>query len=130
MVIKMKRVKPAIIMLLLIPAVIFISHFYLKNVTGKMSDILGRAQQLAQNGDNDGAAELVSEFNGEWDKNKAIIATFVKHNELDTVNLSAAKLQPYIKNDNTGDFCAECETLKVQLKHIWESEKFSLDNIF
>jgi uncharacterized protein YpmB len=125
----MKKIKPTIIILIIIPIIIFSSHSYLKNVTSAMSETLNSAQMLAQSGDINGAVKMVDKFNNQWDKYKGVIATFIKHNELDIVNLSAAKLKPLIKNDNKGDFLAECESLKVQLHHIWETEKFSVDNI-
>jgi len=125
----MKKIKPTIIILIIIPIIIFSSHSYLKNVTSAMSETLNSAQMLAQSGDINGAVKMVDKFNNQWDKYKGVIATFIKHNELDIVNLSAAKLKPLIKNDSKGDFLAECESLKVQLHHIWETEKFSVDNI-
>jgi hypothetical protein len=115
--------------LIIIPGIIFASHIYLKDVTVSMSRTIGSAKTFMQEGKKKEAAQQVAAFESSWNSNKMIIATFIRHSELDTVNLSAARLQPYLDNDDTGDFCAESESLQVQLKHIWETEKFSLDNV-
>lgn len=125
----MKRVKLAIAILIIIPVLVFSSHYYLKHATTSMSQILCKSETLAQQGKKKEAAKQVASFQSEWDKNKAIMSIFIRHDELDTVNLSTAKLKPYLDDDSTSDFCAESETLKFQLHHIWETEKFSIDNV-
>lgn len=125
----MKRLKMAIALLILIPALIFMCHIYLKNVTDSMGEVLYYAEQDLQQGKNKEAANQLAAFNNKWEHNKGILATFIKHSELDTVNLAVAKLKPYLNDGDKGEFCAESEALRVQLHHIWESEKFSIDNV-
>jgi hypothetical protein len=125
----MKKLKLAISILILIPILIFSSHYYLRHATTSMSQILSKSETLVEQGKKKEAAKQVASFQSEWNKNKAIMSVFIRHDELDTVNLSAAKLEPYLDDNSTSDFCAESETLKFQLHHIWETEKFSIDNV-
>lgn len=125
----MKRVKIAIAFLVLIPVLIFSVHIYLRRVTQDMSGTLAQAQTLMDEGKNKEAAKQVAAFNTKWGHNKNFLATFIKHSELDTVNLSSAKLIPFINNDDTGDFDAESESLQIQIHHLWEIEQFSIGNI-
>ena len=125
----MKRVKIAIAFLVLIPVLIFSMHIYLRRVTRDMSDTLAQAQTLMDEGKNKEAAKQVAALNAKWDHNKNFLATFIKHSELDTINLSSARLIPFINNDETGDFDAESESLQIQIHHLWEIEQFSIGNI-
>lgn len=125
----MKRVKIAVAFLILIPVLIFSLHIYLRRVTQDMSATLAQAQTLMDEGKNKEAAKQVAAFTAKWDHSKGVLATFIKHSELDTVNLSSARLMPYITHEETGDFDAESDSLQVQLHHLWEIEKFSIDNI-
>lgn len=95
-----------------------------------MNKIISSAQSEAAAGDKKEAANQVAAFEKSWDNNKRIMGCFIRHSELDTVNQSAAKLMPYLDDDNLTNFTAECKTLQMQLHHIMETEKFSFDNLF
>lgn len=95
-----------------------------------MSDTLRTAQQYAEQKEYEKAYESVEQFIKKWEKGNKIIATFVKHTELDTIDQSKSKLLPYLKSKDIVDFNSECEAIKAQLAHILHSEEFSLDNIF
>lgn len=94
-----------------------------------MDKHIGNAEKLLAQGNKEQAAKQVAAFTSSWEKNKPIMGTFIRHSELDVVNLSSAKLKPYMNGGDTAEFYAECESLKIQLHHIWETEKFSLDNV-
>lgn len=126
----MKRVKIAVAILILLPLLIFCVHLYLKQATEKMSDALVEAQTALLEGDKENAALQVAAFQKSWNSNKMVLGTFIRHAELDIINLSSVKLMPYLTNDENAEFFAEAESLKTQLKHLWESEKFNIDNIF
>lgn len=95
-----------------------------------MSDIINNAEKSAVSGDIDMAAKQIDSFESEWTFNRHIYAAFIRHAEIDLANQSAAKLRTYLKDEDKTDFIAECETLRMQIKHIADSEHFSLDNIF
>lgn len=109
---------------------IFSSHLFLNSTTQRMSDIINSAEKSAVSGNIDAASNQIDAFESEWAFNKHVYAAFIRHAEIDLANQSAAKLRTYLKDENKTDFIAECETLRMQIKHIAESERFSLDNIF
>ena len=94
-----------------------------------MADKLSDAEDSARKGDTLLSAKQLDEFSVEWNKNKRVFATFIRHAELDIANQSAAKLKPYLQNEDKSNFYGECETLKMQMHHISETERFSIDNI-
>lgn len=125
----MKRVKLAVAILLSIPVLIALTHLYLSRVTAQMNSYLRESYTLAEKGDNEQAKEKLEIFQTIWKKNDRIIATFIRHSELDTANLAAAKLLPLLENNEKGEFIAESQALELQFRHIWESEKFTFDNV-
>lgn len=126
----MKRLKLAVGILIVLPIIIALSHIYLNSTTDKMADVISAAEKSARSGDISSSARQLDEFSTEWDHNKRIFATFIRHAELDFANQSAAKLKSYLDNDDKSNFYGECETLKMQIHHIAETERFSIDNIF
>ena len=125
----MKKVKVAIAILIIMPILIGISHIYLNHASDQMADKISDAEDSARNGDISLSEKQLDEFSVEWNNNKRIFATFIRHAELDIANQSAAKLKPYLRNADKSNFYGECETLKMQMHHISETEKFSIDNI-
>jgi len=126
----LKRLYLAVAILIILPILIIANQFYLKGTTDKMTDIINEAENSAKQNDDNKAKQEIQEFSKEWDINNVIIATYVRHSELDTVNESEAKLMPFLENKDTTNFCAECEVIKSQLHHIMHTEEFSIDNIF
>jgi hypothetical protein len=91
---------------------------------------LNQAEQSEQASNPQQAKNELDEFSVEWDKHKQVLATFIRHSELDLANQSVAKLKPLVDTDDASGFYAECETLKMQIRHLVEVEQFSPDNIF
>jgi hypothetical protein len=126
----LKRIYIAISILIILPIIIAASQFYLKSTTDKMTGLIVQAESSAKQNDPDKAKRELTEFSKEWEINNKIIATFVEHSELDSVNASDAKLLPYLESNDLTSFYAECETVKAQFHHIMHTEEFSIDNIF
>jgi hypothetical protein len=126
----MKRVYLAIAILIVIPLIVFGTHFYLKHITDNMIGTLLQADKYARQDNTSQAEKELDQFKTTWDKNNFIIATFIRHSELDIVNLSAAKLEPLLADSDKSEYYAESSSLEMQLKHIWETERFTVDNIF
>lgn len=125
----MKRLKYAIAILIIIPLCIIASHIYLKYSVNDMIEMIAKAQTCAQQGQKKEAAKQIAAFQSAWKKDRAVMSTFIRHDELDTVNLSSAKLGPFLNGNSEEEFFAESESLRMQLEHIRESDQFSLDNV-
>ena len=94
-----------------------------------MSKILDKAETQVSDGNKKEAANQIAAFTKSWNKDKKLMGTFIRHSELDIANVSAAKLQAYLDDENDTDFLAECESLKMQLHHIMDTERFTFDNL-
>jgi hypothetical protein len=124
-----KKLKIAVAALVILPILIGISHVYLNHESDKMADMINSAEDSAKAGDVALSNRQLDEFAAEWDKNKRIFATFIRHAEIDIANQSAAKIKPYLDNDDKCNFYGECEALKMQIRHIAETETFCIENI-
>lgn len=126
----MRKLKVAIAALIIMPLMIVSAQIYLDRASKELVDIINAAENSAKAGNIEESNAKIDDFLSEWYKNKRIFATFIRHAELDIANQSAAKLKPYLENEDKSNFYGECETIKMQIKHIAETEKFSAVNIF
>lgn len=125
----MKRLKVAVAILLVIPLFLIGLQIYLHRTTDHMSHMVAQATELTDAGEKEKAAQQVTAFQHKWIRDRGILAMFIKHSELDVVNLSAARLPGYLHSDDIGEFDAETAALRTQLEHLWKSEQFNLENI-
>lgn len=125
----MKKIKVAIATLIIIPLIIAVCHIYLNRVSVNMVSILNDVEKYERASDANMAKQKLDYFQTKWGFHKQVIATFVRHAEIDFANQSAAKLKPLIDCEDKSQFYAECETLKMQINHIEDTEKFTIDNI-
>jgi uncharacterized membrane protein YvbJ len=125
----MKKLKVAIATLLIIPLIIAASSIYLNRVTENMSAMINAAEQSERASDSQKVNLELASFNKSWNIHKHVIATFIRHSEIDIADQSAARLNVLAESSDRTEFYAECEALKMQLKNIADTEKFSIDNI-
>lgn len=125
----MKKIKVAIATLIIIPLLILTGQIYLHRTALSMVSILDEVEKYERVSDTDKAKHVLDNFQTKWGFHKQIVATFVRHAEIDFANQSAAKLKPLIDCDDKAQFYAECETLKMQINHIEDTEKLTFDNI-
>jgi hypothetical protein len=123
-----KKLKIAVAILIILPVSIIVSHLYLNASSERMVTLLTEIEKSART-DTASSDRQLDAFMTEWNRNKTIYATFIRHAELDFANQSAAKLKAYLNGNEKSNFFAECDTLKMQIRHIAETEQFSLDNI-
>ncbi len=105
-------------------------HIYLHRVTDSLAQTVAAAARDEHAGKTQQAKQELDAFNRDWDKNREIISTFIRHSELDLVNQSMEKLEPLSGGEDKAQFYAECETLEMQLKHLYDVERFTLGNVF
>lgn len=124
----MKKLKIAVVILILLPTAIITSHFYLNASSEQMVTMLTGVEKSARS--NTAASQKqLDAFMAVWNRNKVIYSTFIRHAEIDFANQSASKLKAYLNGEEKSNFFAECDTLKMQIRHITETEQFSLGNI-
>jgi hypothetical protein len=124
-----KFITPIILITLIITGII-LSKSYMQKETQEMVELIKASETSVYAGDFERAEKSVNEFSEKWDTNRKVLCTFVRHSEVDIANESAAKIKPYLNAEDKSDFFAECEILKFQIKHISETESYTLYNIF
>lgn len=125
----MKKLLSAVIIIAVIITGVIFAQRYMLTESEKMVAVLRQAEYYAKSGDDAQADEYLDTFAKQWDINKKIWCTFIMHEEIDIANQSAAKLKPYLADENKSNFFAECEALKFQINHIAQNERYTLDNI-
>lgn len=125
----MKKVKAAVAVLIVISLLIVADNIYLRRMSYKMTAIIDSAEEYERDSQPQKAENTLKTFSVKWEKNKHLLATFIRHSELDIANQSEAKLNSLAESDDKSQFYAECDALKMQINHIADTEKLCLDNI-
>ncbi|ADU28173.1 DUF4363 family protein [Ethanoligenens harbinense] len=126
----MNKLKVVAIILILVIAVIAAGQYYLAVSTHSMVNAVETAQAAYhRNGDSPDTQKKMRQFFSLWQKNSRILPMMIDHREIDIVNTSVAKLPAYLENNETSEFDAECDILKMQLAHLWYVEKINWENI-
>lgn len=126
----MKKTMTAIIIIIAVILLVIASNLYLIHVTNELAVTLTQSEKYARSGNITKAKANVRSFLASWDIDKHILGTFIRHAEIDIANQSASKLLSYLDyKDGRSNFMAECDTLIMQLHHIADTEKFTVDNV-
>ncbi|ADG81304.1 hypothetical protein Tfer_2819 [Thermincola ferriacetica] len=75
------------------------------------------------------AEQGFSKLKSSWDRTSSNWAVFIDHQELDSINMSMARLKNYMDTREKPELLAELGELKLLLKHIPEKEALNLKNI-
>lgn len=126
----MNKLKIVVIFLVVMLGVLIANQIYLAKSTHSMAESVGRIQtSYRQSGNSPETQKRMRQFFSLWQKNSLILPTMIKHSEIDIVNASVAKMPAYLQDDQSADFDAECNMLKMQLIHLWNIEKVNWENI-
>jgi len=75
------------------------------------------------------AEKQLNNIQEKWSKTEKWIASFVDHEEIDSIKITLAKLSQYVHRKEATDFMAESAVLKLLIKHIPGKEKPKLQNL-
>lgn len=126
----MNKLKVVAIILILIVAVIAAGQYYLAVSTRSMVNAVATTQTAYhRSGDSPDTRKKMRLFFSLWQKNSRILPMMIDHREIDIVNTSVARLPAYLENNESPEFDAECDILKMQLAHLWAVEKINWENI-
>jgi hypothetical protein len=103
---------------------------YLKSTGDELFSVLENIEQPALNEDYDKAVALVSDFEAQWEKVGVLYGAFLQHEEIDDIERAKRIAFSYLETSELAQYLAENENLKFQLKHIFETQRLSLKNIF
>ena len=120
----MNRIYLALAVLILIPA---LSGFYLFYTETKCDEL---AEMIEYASENYAEGEVFEKAKEKWDKIETVLAISANHSVVDHINESFAKAEAWLKLDDENMFIAELKCLERLVRHISETERPTVYNIF
>ncbi|MBQ5332297.1 MAG: DUF4363 family protein [Oscillospiraceae bacterium] len=117
----MKRVKIAAVLISAILIYSICSLFILDDQNDKFKARLQEVQRVYESGDTEEALRLSNELNEYWHKYEKKVTMLVHDDALASVNISIAKITPFISNENE-ELIAEIQSIYHQIDQIYEEE--------
>ena len=104
--------------------------FYLNNIKNKLLDATKEASEAALNNNIDLAIEKYIKVKDFWDQQESVLIMFVRHEHIDQISISVAKLSSILTKDNLSEFISECSVIEEATEHMWKSELPITINLF
>lgn len=102
----------------------------LKNLSQELTELLTQAETAALSDDWQSAETLTHQAQELWhDKNFYIYIT-VQHNQIEGVETNFSNVYAYIDGQEAPEYASANGALIAQIQHIYESERFNLENLF
>lgn len=106
------------------------SYYYIDNTA---QQLVTKIKLVEQNGNKEDWQQAEQEFavlHETWNTASSKWTALVDHHELDSINISLAKVREYIKTKDMPGFRTEVAELKILIRHIPEKDAVNLKNIF
>lgn len=95
----------------------------------EISRQLRQAEELAAEGDWDGALSFAARAEGRWRAERPATAALIAHEHMDDVEKEFAQLRIYAGAGDRLSFCVTCAELASRLEALGESHSFTLGNL-
>ena len=121
-----------LIVLILLPTMITISIFSMVRVHNAKDRITMLTQEVIDRieaGDKDGALKSANAVTDYWKNEGKILTHYTRHNLIETLSLSIARLPPLVEFDDKPALHAEIMAIRWQMENVYRSEAFELRNI-
>lgn len=125
----MKRGWVAVALLAAIMGLSFWHVSALGNLTGELGEQLGKAEELAEGGDWDRAAEITRAASERWDSRGFYLHATLDHKTTDDIAAGFAETLEFLEWQETGEYSAANARLMEQLKLLGEAERPTLENL-
>ena len=125
----MKRLWAAVIILIVLLAGSLWNAWYAGELANGLAWQLEQAQELAAQGDWDGATELSGKAFQRWQDHRLYLYVLMRHSDVDQVLTSFRALEQYLALEETDQYTAANAELITQLELLAEMEQPSLVNI-
>lgn len=124
----MKRVIPAIIILLIVIASYFGSYVYINNVCYTVNEgIEACLKEYEEHGTAKADAKWLKNY---WDEKEKILSFFVNHAMIDEVEKAISNVKLHSSFKDNYMFYDACDTTKTLLHQIMEDTKISAHSVF
>ena len=126
----MKRFWAAITILAVLLGATLWNAWYAEQLTGGLAQQLEQAQELAAQGDWEGASELSRRAFQRWQDHQTYLHVLMRHSDTDQILCSFRALEQYLTLEEPDQYTAANAELITQLELLAEMEQPSLVNIF
>jgi hypothetical protein len=106
------------------------SYRFIQKTTETMGAQLHSLERSLSNARWELAKNELTTVQQDWDKDNIWWSILIKHEEIDTINISLKQLEKYIEAQDLSPSIGEVSSLKLRFEHIYDSEKFTVKNIF
>ena len=124
----MKRIFPAILILVIIIISYVASYIYINKVCeivdGKIDDCIKAYEE------NKNIKLCADDLNVYWSKKEKILSIFVNHELIDKIELSISNLKLHSNFEGNEMFYDACDTTKILLHQIVEDTKITAHSVF
>ncbi len=125
----MHRIYSAIIILAVTIAVIMFGFTINTTTSRSVSDKVELAESYAVGGDTVNAKNAIKAAVSEWQGKMETMLIFVSHGRLDQIEESLNNANTYIEFGELKAFSAECRKVKILIKHFYDLEYPTINNI-
>ena len=125
----MKRFWAAITILAVLLGATLWNAWYAEQLTGGLAQQLKQAQELAAQGDWEGASELSRRAFQRWQDHQTYLHVLMRHSDTDQILCSFRALEQYLTLEEPDQYTAANAELITQLELLAEMEQPSLVNI-
>ncbi len=126
----MKKYVFGTIILAVILVLCIIGNFYLTSFKDQILSLVDTAEEALNSGNYKEAEMQAEKLKSHLEKGDFALRMYIKHEEIDIVLSSAARMTAYAKEETKNDYLAECENIRERLNAVVNGEKLSLENIF
>ena len=124
----MKRIIPALIILVIVIASYFGSYVYINNVCDTVNEgIEACIKEYEEHGTAKADAKWLKNY---WDEKEKILSFFVNHSMIDEVEMAISNLKLHSSFKENYMFYDACDTTKTLLHQIIEDTKISAHSVF
>lgn len=126
----MRTLLTIIIIIILLSGGSFTSYRFIQTTTETMGVQLHSIEQSLSNRKWELAKSELTTVQQNWDKDNIWWSILIEHEEIDTINISMKQLEKYIEAQDLSPSIGEVASLKLRFEQIYDSEKFSVKNVF
>ncbi len=101
----------------------------LGSLTGELGDLLAQAEELAEQGDWEGAERMTRTASERWDSRHFYLHATLEHQLTDEIAVSFAQTLELIQCQEAGEYSAANARLMKQLELLGEMERPALENL-
>jgi hypothetical protein len=108
----------------------FASYRFVETTTQTMGALLESVEDSITHHKWESAQAKLYTAQQNWDNDNTRWSIILDHEEIDNINMNLKRLEKYLGVQDVSRSIGEVTTLKLRFEHIFETEMFTLENIF